>query len=280
MSTTTISRAESTHSVNGNLSDYIQKRLDQAPPRGKGSGRHDDISWLSGQLDSIGWHRETIFQTLRARYADQPDKTDKEIFDLIDGAKKLGYQPANVAGTTFQPRRAYSIQKSPQALRIKPYVHDGSVEELPSNEIKLPFSKFLKDVLGFRDDEFAWFGIKEEMEGGARDGEICLKQWKEGTPVKSIDQPWGRQTFSLDDRAVKGFSEHGTYFAINPFKNDKSRTQENVSRYLYTMVEHDDLPKEEQLAIYKRLNLAIAALIDTGGKSLHAIVRIDACTLF
>ena len=62
------------------------------------------------------------------------------------------------------------------------------------------------------------------------------------------------------------FAELGTYYAVNPFKSDTSRTAENVSRFLYTMLEHDGISKEQQLAIYRNANLPIKALVDTGGK--------------
>lgn len=69
----------------------------------------------------------------------------------------------------------------------------------------------------------------------------------------------------------------GAYIRINPIKpDDYSGRDDSVSIYRYVLVEFDTRPKEEQFAIFKQSNLPIGAVIDSGGKSLHAWVRVDA----
>ena len=69
----------------------------------------------------------------------------------------------------------------------------------------------------------------------------------------------------------------GAYVRINPIKSgDYSGRDDSVSVFRYVLVEFDTRPKEEQFAIFKQSNLPIGAIIDSGGKSLHAWVRIDA----
>ena len=51
---------------------------------------------------------------------------------------------------------------------------------------------------------------------------------------------------------------------------------ENVTRFRYALVESDTLPIAEQDVLFRRLELPVAALVHSGGKSLHAIVHIDA----
>ena len=51
---------------------------------------------------------------------------------------------------------------------------------------------------------------------------------------------------------------------------------ENVTRFRFALVESDTLPIAEQDALFRKLELPIAALVHSGGKSLHAIVRVDA----
>lgn len=71
--------------------------------------------------------------------------------------------------------------------------------------------------------------------------------------------------------------EAGAWIRFNPFDgtgiNDK-----NVTAFRFGLVECDDVLIPEQYAMYKKLKLPIAALVHSGGKSLHAIVRIDAET--
>ncbi|MCD8132231.1 MAG: AAA family ATPase [Clostridiales bacterium] len=50
----------------------------------------------------------------------------------------------------------------------------------------------------------------------------------------------------------------------------------HIIRYSYALVECDTIPVEEQYAAYVALELPIACLVHSGGKSLHAIVRVDA----
>ena len=50
----------------------------------------------------------------------------------------------------------------------------------------------------------------------------------------------------------------------------------DVTRYGYVLVESDDLPIEEQKKLLTSFKLPIAALLESGGKSVHAIVKIDA----
>ena len=51
---------------------------------------------------------------------------------------------------------------------------------------------------------------------------------------------------------------------------------ENVTDFRYALVESDDTEIEKQNAILRELELPIAALVFSGKKSLHAIVRVDA----
>ena len=70
-------------------------------------------------------------------------------------------------------------------------------------------------------------------------------------------------------------AEAGAWIRFNP-SDGKGAKDDNATAYRYTLVESDELGIEEQYKAYKDLNLPIAALVKSGGKSLHAIVRIDA----
>jgi len=69
--------------------------------------------------------------------------------------------------------------------------------------------------------------------------------------------------------------EVGAWIRFNPL-DGKGVKNENVTEYRYALVESDDTPIDKQYAILRELELPIAALVHSGGKSLHAIVRIDA----
>lgn len=67
----------------------------------------------------------------------------------------------------------------------------------------------------------------------------------------------------------------GAWIRFNPVDGDGVKN-ENVTKFRYALVESDTLPVSEQDALYRKFELPIAALVHSGGKSLHAIVHIDA----
>lgn len=69
--------------------------------------------------------------------------------------------------------------------------------------------------------------------------------------------------------------EGGAWIRFNPL-DGKGVRNENVSDFRYALVESDGMEIDKQNAIFRELELPIAALVHSGRKSLHAIVRIDA----
>lgn len=69
--------------------------------------------------------------------------------------------------------------------------------------------------------------------------------------------------------------EVGAWIRFNPL-DGQGVTNNNVTDYRYALVESDNMPIDKQHAIIRELELPVACLVHSGGKSLHAIVRIDA----
>ncbi len=67
----------------------------------------------------------------------------------------------------------------------------------------------------------------------------------------------------------------GAWIRFNPL-DGKGVKNENVTEFRYALVESDSLDIERQNAIIRELELPVAALVFSGKKSLHAVVRIDA----
>ena len=67
----------------------------------------------------------------------------------------------------------------------------------------------------------------------------------------------------------------GAWIRFNPL-DGKGFKNENVVEFRYALVESDDMELEKQNAILRELELPIACLVYSGGKSVHAIVRVDA----
>lgn len=67
----------------------------------------------------------------------------------------------------------------------------------------------------------------------------------------------------------------GAWIRFNPLDGQGVKNT-NVTDFRYALVESDTMELGSQKAIIQELELPVAALVYSGGKSLHAIVRIDA----
>lgn len=67
----------------------------------------------------------------------------------------------------------------------------------------------------------------------------------------------------------------GAWIRFNPLDGVGVKDN-NVTDYRYALVESDSIEVEKQNAIIRELELPVACLVHSGGKSIHAIVRIDA----
>ena len=76
----------------------------------------------------------------------------------------------------------------------------------------------------------------------------------------------------------------GGYFGINPVTGEEGsgkngrHTDDDVSRFEYALLEHDELTIDEQAGLFSVLRLPIVSLVHSAGKSVHAMVRIGAPT--
>ena len=81
------------------------------------------------------------------------------------------------------------------------------------------------------------------------------------------------------------FGRHGGYSRINPVKTPKGmgkkgcHCDDDIAGFRYVLAESDCVAKPLQLAALCHLRLPIASIVDSGGKSYHALIRIDAQSL-
>lgn len=82
----------------------------------------------------------------------------------------------------------------------------------------------------------------------------------------------------LEDTIGDYNHEAGVWIRFNPLDGN-GVGNENVSTYKYALVESDSMEIEKQKALMEELKLPIAVMVHSGGKSVHAIVRINAVTI-
>lgn len=151
------------------------------------------------------------------------------------------------------------------------YDGDGVVFEAKIEPPSQQLITYLKTL--FKEDEFVGYvtnDVKQDSEG----------KWM---PLKGVyDRTCKELISSLEkhpDDIGATFGDHkeecGAWIRFNPI-DGKGVKNENITRFDYALVESDDLPIAEQDALLRRFELPIACLVHSGGKSLHAIVRVDA----
>jgi len=69
---------------------------------------------------------------------------------------------------------------------------------------------------------------------------------------------------------------HGAFVSVNPLKD--GITDRHVTDYRHCLVEFDEEPLERQWALIEQSRLPVSAVIYSGGKSLHAWVRVNAAS--
>ncbi len=67
----------------------------------------------------------------------------------------------------------------------------------------------------------------------------------------------------------------GAWIRFNPL-DGKGIKNENVTDFRYALVESDSMAIEEQQAVIRELELPVAVMVYSGGKSIHSIVKVDA----
>lgn len=81
-------------------------------------------------------------------------------------------------------------------------------------------------------------------------------------------------TMSIE-MAIGSTGPGGAWVRINPMKETGGKN-EDVTAFRYGLIESDTIPPERQLALIHKLKLPCAAIVFSGGKSVHAIVHVDA----
>ncbi len=129
-------------------------------------------------------------------------------------------------------------------------------------------TQMLRDYLRalFHDDERICYVTKSE------DGKPSREQdfgYTAGQVIASLDRHPDDLRAAIGDWNEKV----GAWIRINPTKGMRDS---DVTAFRHVLVESDELPVEEQLRIIRSANLPVAALVSSAGKSIHAVVRVNA----
>lgn len=80
---------------------------------------------------------------------------------------------------------------------------------------------------------------------------------------------------SLEEVFPEYNSQAGILFCVNPTKNGQ-RKNADIAAFRNALIEYDDISKQEQIVRLLDSGLPILSMTDSGNKSVHTIVRVDA----
>lgn len=146
-----------------------------------------------------------------------------------------------------------SVQKVPDA----PNNYDGRGEML----------EYLTTL--FQDDEYVGFCTQATYDKKKEKWHPAGTVYGRTAGQIIADLKAGRTGFGKPNDAA------GVWIRFNPL-DGQGENDTNVTRWKHCLLESDDIPLEQQWSLIQSMHLPCTFVIHSGGKSLHAIVRIDA----
>lgn len=271
---------------------------------GDGSGRNNALFKAASQLRDEGWSMEEAANRLIpvAMGAGLSQfESESCVASSFKGTKR---EPAMGASGRFEgsygnsDRSAHGVQVEQQEIltpamqKVKKAISRAGAVAVPAPQTSGGLREYLEALFQPGD------GIGLAHASHTREGEMIVVP----------DQPKGyAEMLKLADQAdaradgLPAVSGEGVFVRINPFPMrgdfedegegaeasvsdaneggfvEKLRYSEaNVADFRHTLIEWDDCAKGLQLGRLIASGLPLAAVIDSGGKSLHGIVRVDA----
>ncbi len=151
--------------------------------------------------------------------------------------------------------------------------YDGDGSTLEVKQVEKPTEQLAKylEVL-FEDDEHVGYVTNDVWQDS--DGKFLPSKGVYDRTAKELIDSLKRYPDDLGATIGDWKEECGAWIRFNPVSGGVKN--ENVTRFTYALVESDDMSLTEQDALYRKFELPIAALVYSGGKSIHAIVRVEA----
>lgn len=192
-------------------------------------------------------------------------------------AKEGGWEPSKTS-TASEPR--FLAWDAVIGKDTAPIVEEGFAENEPIPEPPKnwnPKDQLLKYINTlFQPDDIVAYCVKSAKR---QDEEGKVKYYPANSGVytrtaadicKDLEH-YDDITYAIGDFDKKA----GAWIRFNPF-DGQGVANANVVDYRYALVECDDISLEKQYSLIKQMQLPVACLVHSGGKSIHAIVKVNA----
>ncbi len=245
-----------------NVPARIQRKLlNPAKP----GGRHKQIVEIVCPLVARGFDNEAIFRQVRPGYG--LDVSDDEIRGVIGWASAKEGRPDLRKSA---PSRRLGVPRCSPVTQAESFLAGFCCGEADLWEASpwRPLEDWRFDSLMF---------LAGMYFSGEQINIVTEFSTSEG---KANPKGYGR-TLERDElmRAIRDAgtpqSDAGAWIRMNP-TDGKGITDANITAFRFALLECDYLPLSLQIPLFSRLPLPINAILTSGGKSLHAWVRINA----
>ena len=237
--------------------DRARAWLAKVPPSISGSGGHNQaFIAATGLINGFSLPSDVAYDLLREwNQRCQPPWSERELQHKIVSTRNT---PHNLP-----PGFLLNANKQPERQSIKNFTLKRRTMTPHSGGTHSQFIDFLKAA--FAEGEIVC---------------ICNDLTDEGKPNSAgsfLARDVWIEKYGKPDSSLLSRLGEGAFIRINPFiANDYSGADKAVASYRHVLVEMDVSTKDEQQQILVDSGLPITALIDSGGKSIHAWVRVDA----
>lgn len=244
-------------------------RAELAYPAGAGA-RHPQIVKLAVSLLGQELCPNAVFAELRGKY--EADLPDAEIWSVIRWAESKNPQPCGTR-RSIGVRRCMAAPASAKAPTPSEAA-SAAVSRLNGfhcEEVDLWEASPWRPSGDFRLDPLALFdGLYDRRERIA----VTANVYRGPDTIHTCDE-W--LDVLLKDGPPK--CPAGAWMRMNPVHDATGKngtvTDADIAAYRFVLIESDALPLDVQLSLLARLPLPIAAIIASGGRSLHAWLKVD-----
>lgn len=257
------------------LPHSVQAYLDNPTPEG---GRNNALFAAATQCRDVGMPEDVVQEMLGAKALGDGLRQD-EISTTIESVF--------AAPRREPPRGSSSRSSAPSKRKVRNYTlkrpgaRTGHDEPVPAMEDAAPipveapieegaFEKLL--LAAFEEGERVCVSGAKQNEDG---------EWKPDSGVTLTREKWIEKVRSKGgDFARMHSGKNGHYICLNPVEGERKNNE--VTAFRHVLVEFDkdstgaDIPKDLQFGRFIKSGLPITAILDSGNKSLHAWVKVDA----
>jgi hypothetical protein len=245
--------------MNANRTERYRIALRDIPSSG-GGGCHAALLGVANLGRWAGVNRDRVAQDLGVHVHGTRKVTDGEIWDAVN--KAFDSLPASTQTTT--PRPAVDGAKLLNAI-VKRGADFDEAELWEASPVRIDWPPERDGIEVLR----RLYAPEERLFIGARhDASV--------EHVLSVSE-W----IARFERGIS-IPEH---IIPNPLTGAQGKTKDGktsyradscVKRFTFAVIEFDAMPRQQQIQFWGGVKLPVVALVDSGGKSIHAWIRIDA----